>query len=85
MKTPARLRRDGGLVRHDEPTHVPRDEGFVRHPIRATRKEAGHVRKVVDEGESAKTPALIAGVVLAVVVPLAALLITLDFVIEQFV
>jgi hypothetical protein len=85
VKTPAGLRRDRGLVRHDEPRDVPQDEGFVRHPIRGTVKEAGHVREVVDQGESPATPAIIAGVVLAVVVPLAALLIFMDFAIEHFV
>lgn len=71
-------------VQHGQPTDVPRHESLVRHPIRASVEEAAHLREVVDEGESPLTPAILAGVLLAFVVPLAAFLIFLVFAIAHF-
>lgn len=54
-------------------------ESFVHHPIRAVENEAAHMRDVAEEGTSPATPAILAGAVLVVVVPLAALLMLLAF------
>jgi len=70
---------------HDEhPTDAPSHESVVRHPIRATVEEVEHAREVVDEGESLATPAIIAGAVIAFIVPLAALIIFLALGIAHF-
>ncbi len=63
-----------GDVQHDQPTDVPQHESLVHHPIRATEHEAVHLRAVADEGASPTTPAILAGAVLAFIIPLAALL-----------
>jgi hypothetical protein len=84
VKTCAALDAIVGDVQHDQPTHVPRDESLFRHPIRATEVEAAHLRKIVDEGESPATLAIVVAAVLAFVVPVAALLILLDFGIAHF-
>jgi hypothetical protein len=68
-----------GDVKHDRPRNVPQQEGFARHPIRATEQEAAHVREVVDEGQSPATPAILVGVVLAFIVPIATVLMLLAF------
>jgi hypothetical protein len=72
-------------VEHEHPTDRPRHEGGVRHPIRATVEEVEHAREVVNEGESPATPAIIAGAVIAFVVPLAALIMLLALGIAHFV
>ena len=59
-------------------------ESFVRHPVHGTAEEVAHLREIVDEGESPATPAIVVGAVLAFVVPFAALLITLSFVVAHF-
>jgi hypothetical protein len=62
-----------------ERERTPQHESFVRHPIRAAEHEAAHMRDVAEEGTSPATPAILAGAVLVVVVPLAALLMVLAF------
>jgi quinohemoprotein ethanol dehydrogenase len=47
------------------------------HPIQAAEREVEHLRDVAVKGESPATPAILAGGVLAVAVPLAALMIVL--------
>jgi len=71
-------------VQDEHPTDTPSHESVVRHPIRVTVEEVEHVRQVVDEGESPATPAIIAGVVIAFVVPLAALIMLLALAIAHF-
>jgi hypothetical protein len=56
-----------------QPNGVQRHEAFVRHPIAATAHEASHLRQVANEGESAATPAILAGAVLASVIAIAAI------------
>jgi hypothetical protein len=73
-----------GDVQRGQPSDVPRHESFVRHPIRATAHEAVHVREIAEQGESPATPAIVAGGVLAVVVPLAAIIIFLALGIARF-
>jgi hypothetical protein len=73
-----------GHVQHDQSRDVRRRESFIRHAIRPTVEEAAHLRDVADEGESAATPAIVAGVVLAFVVPLVAIVIFLVFAIAHF-
>ena len=71
-------------VQQDRPRNVPQHEGFARHPIRATEQEAAHVREVVDEGESPATPAILVGIVLAFIVPIATVLMLLAFGVGHF-
>jgi hypothetical protein len=73
-----------GDVHDHQPNDVPPSEGFVRHPIDATVHEVAHLREVADEGESAATPAILAGAALAFVASLAAILILLVFTIAHF-
>lgn len=47
-------------------------------------EEAAHLRDVADDGKSAATPAVVAGAVLVLVVPVAAMLIFLVFGIAHF-
>jgi hypothetical protein len=68
-----------GDMRHDQPADTPAHENFVHHPIHATVEEAAHLREVAEEGESAATFPILAGVVLAFVVPIAATLMLLAF------
>jgi hypothetical protein len=63
---------------------VPQDESFVHHPIHATVYEAEHVREIADEGDRAVTPVILAAAVLAFIVPLAAVLMLLDFGVAHF-
>ena len=71
-------------VQQDRPTKLTEHEPFAHHPIRATEEEAAHVREIVDEGESPKTPAFLIGVALAVVIPIATVLMLLAFGIAHF-
>ncbi len=71
-------------MRHDQSAHTPQHESFARHPIHATAEEASHLREVAEEGESAETFPIVAGVVLAFILPLAATLIALAFVVAHF-
>ena len=73
-----------GTVQDEHPTDAPRHESVVRHPIRAAVEEVEHAREVVDEGKSPATPAIIAGAVIAFIVPLAALIIFLALGIAHF-
>lgn len=77
-------RRDRGRVQNDQPASTPQHESFARHPIHETVEEAAHLREVAEEGESPATPAIIAGVVLAFILPLAATLILLAFAVSHF-
>lgn len=71
-------------MQHGQAASAQRHETFIRHPIRATVHEAAHLRQIADEGASPATPAILAGVVLAFIVPLVSMLILLDFVIGHF-
>jgi len=71
-------------VQRDRPRNVPQHEDFARHPLRATEQEAAHVREVVDEGESPATPAILVGIVLAFIVPVATVLMLLAFGVAHF-
>lgn len=71
-------------MNHGHGSDVPQDESVVRHPIHATVHEAEHVRELTDEGDSAVTPVILAAAVLALIVPLAAVLILLDFGVAHF-
>jgi hypothetical protein len=62
-----------------QPDQPPEHESFVRHPIHATEHEAAHLRDVAEEGNSPATPAILAAAVIAVVLPLAAILMVLAF------
>jgi hypothetical protein len=73
-----------GHVQHDPARNVQQHESFARHPIRATEQEAAHVREVVDDGESPATPAILVGVVLALIVPIATVLMLLAFGVGHF-
>jgi hypothetical protein len=74
----------GDDVQHDRPRNVPQYESLARHPIRATEQEAAHVREVAEEGESPATPAILVGLVLAFIVPLATVLMLLAFGVGHF-
>jgi hypothetical protein len=71
-------------MNHGHASDVPQEESFVRHPIHATVHEAEHVREIADEGDSPVTPVILAAAVLAFIVPLAALLMLLDFGVARF-
>jgi hypothetical protein len=73
-----------GGVQHDQAAGRANREKRLGHPIHASAREAAHLREIFNAGESAATPATAAGVVLAVVVPLAAILILLDFGVARF-
>jgi hypothetical protein len=73
-----------GGVQHDHSAGGHRWENQLGHAIRACAREAVHLREIFNEGESAATPAIAAGVVVAIVGPLAAILILLDFGIAHF-
>ena len=67
----------------DQPIHQRRGRPGPS-PIHASAREAAHLREVFNAGESAATPVIAMGVVLAVVAPLAAILILLDFGVAHF-
>jgi hypothetical protein len=69
---------------HENVGDVPQNESFVHHPIHATVHEAEHVREIADEGDRAVTPVILAAAVLAFIVPLAAVLMLLDFGVAHF-
>ena len=71
-------------MQNDQAADAPQDERFLRHPVRATVHEAGHLREIAAKGDSPATPAILAGIVIAFVVPLAALLILVDFTVGHF-
>ena len=73
-----------GDVQREQPSDVPRHESFARHPIRATAHEAVHVLEIAEQGTSPATPAIVAGAMFAVVVPLAAIIIFLAYGIADF-
>ena len=50
-------------------------EHHVPHPIRSAEHEVEHLREVADEGESAATPAILTGGLLAVLIAIVAILI----------
>jgi hypothetical protein len=84
LKTGAARGNIVGDVQHDPPRNVPQHESFARHPVRATEHEAAHVRDIVDEGKSSATPAILVGVVLAFIVPIATVLMLLAFGVAHF-
>ncbi len=59
-------------------------ESLVRHPLHATVEEVAQLREIVHDGESPATPAIVVGAVIAFVVPFAAMLIFLAFVVAHF-
>jgi hypothetical protein len=61
-----------------------RHESPVRHPVQAAVGEVAHLHEIVDVGESAATPAIVVGAVIAFVVPLAAMLILLALGVAHF-
>jgi hypothetical protein len=71
--------RNRGDMQHGHAGDESPHESFVHHPIHATVHEAEHAREIADAGESAATPVILAAAVLAFIVPLAAILIALDF------
>ena len=71
-------------MQNDQPPDTPHHESFRRHPIHATEEEAAHLRQVANEGESAATPAIVVGAVLAFILPLAASLMLLGFALYYF-
>jgi hypothetical protein len=71
-------------MHHDLPNGVQRHEALVRHPIAATVREASHLREIADEGESAATPAILAGAALAFVITIAALVFLFVYSIAHF-
>jgi len=52
-----------------------RPEHHLPHPVRSAEHEVEHLREVADKGESEATPAILAGGVLAVLLPITALVI----------
>jgi PQQ-dependent dehydrogenase (methanol/ethanol family) len=52
-------------------------DSAVRHPIRAAEHEADELRKVATKGESPRTPAIVAGGVMMVLVPLFAIVLAI--------
>jgi mono/diheme cytochrome c family protein len=51
----------------------------LRHPVQAAEHEAEHLRRIVDEGKSEATPAILIGTWIAFVVPLVAIVIAIAF------
>jgi hypothetical protein len=73
-----------GGMQHDHTASGRRRQKRLGHPIHASAREAAHLQEVFNAGESAATPVIAAGVVLAVVGPLVAILILLDFGVAHF-
>ena len=73
-----------GAVQNDHRICRPARQTRLGHPIHASTREAAHLRAIFEAGESPATLAIAAGVVLAVVGPLAAILILLDFGVAHF-
>ena len=73
-----------GGMQHDHPVGRRRRKRRLGHPIYTSAREAAHLREVFNAGESAATPVIAMCVVLAVVGPLAAILILLDFGVAHF-
>jgi hypothetical protein len=71
-------------VEHDHLIDLPRQESFIHHPIHTIAHEAAHLREIADKGDSTATPAILVAAVVAFVVPIAALLILLDFGVAHF-
>jgi hypothetical protein len=72
-------------VKNRRPPDPPNHESIRRHPIHAVEEEAEHLRDVAEEGESPRTPAIVVGAVLAFLLPLAAFLLLLAFLIYYLV
>ena len=66
-------------MQDDPRTHDRRHESLVRHPVRASEHKVEHLRSIAEAGDSAATPAIVAGAVLVFVVPLAAIVTLLAF------
>jgi len=50
-------------------------ERRLRHPLRSAEHDVEHLRDVAEDGESGATPAILTGGVLAVLIPLVAIVI----------
>ena len=68
-----------GGMQHDHTAGRRRRQERLGHPIHASAREAAHLREIFTRGESAATPVIAAGLVLAFVGPLVAILILLDY------
>jgi hypothetical protein len=73
-----------GGMQHDHTAGWRRRERRLGHLIHVSAGEAAHLREIFDTGESAATPVIAAGVALAVVGPLVAILILLDVGVAHF-
>ena len=71
-------------MQHDHTAGWRTNEKRLRHATHASAREVAHLREIFNRGESAATPVIAAGVVLAVVGPLAAILILLDVGVTHF-
>jgi hypothetical protein len=66
-------------MQDDPRMHDRRHESLVPHPVRASEHEVEHLWRTAEAGESAATPAIIAGAVLVCVVLTAAIVTLLAF------
>ena len=57
----------------------------VRHPIRSAEHEVEHLEEIAQKGESPATPAILAGGLLAILIPIVAILIGAAFLIPYLV
>jgi hypothetical protein len=71
-------------VGQQEPTDTHRHESVARHPIHAAADELEHLREVAEDGESAETPAIVGGAVLAFLVVVVAIVITAVFLVWTY-
>ncbi len=68
-----------GDSRDDEPYAQEQHTDPLRHPLRAAEQEVEHLRRIVDDGQSAATPAILIGTWIALVVPLVAIVVGVAF------
>jgi Rad3-related DNA helicase len=61
------------------------DESHLPHPIQAAEHELDHLHDVAEEGKSPATPAILTAGLLAVLIPVIAILIAASFLIAHFV
>jgi hypothetical protein len=65
--------------------HLPElMERSAARPIHSAEHEVEHLREVADEGQSGATPAILVGEVLAVVIPVVAILIAVTFLAARY-
>jgi hypothetical protein len=60
------------------------DESSLAHPIEAVEHEVEHLAEVAEEGKSPATPAILGGGLIAVLIPVVAILIAASFLIAHF-